>query len=114
MKAAEWIDRVKTAKGWPSDYRVAKELGIATTTVSMYRSRNSTLDEDTAVKVAEALGERPEAVYLDQLAERTKSPTLRAALTSSARQLCILCKVDKAPDLIAGFRQMVSAALITC
>eukprot|EP01031_Cornospumella_fuschlensis_P003352 gene3352-4169_t len=74
MKAAEWIDRVKKQRGWDSDYRVAKEIGLSRQTVSTYRARQSTLDEDAAIKVAGALGERPEAVLLDQYAERTKNP----------------------------------------
>lgn len=91
MKAYEWIDRVKAAHGWPSDYRAAKELGIAQNTISTLRKRESTLDEESSIKVANLLGERPEAVYLDQLAERTKSPALRTALSAAALRLCILC-----------------------
>lgn len=91
MKAAEWIDRVKKATGIESDYGIAKALGLSRQTISAYRGKTPTLDEETAVKVAEALGERPEAVYLDQLAERTKSPALRSALAAAASRLCILC-----------------------
>ena len=93
MKAAFWIDRVKSSCSLKSDYGVAKRLGIGRATVSRYRSADSTLDEDTAIKVASALGERPEAVLLDQYAERTKNPAVRSALLSAARDLCILCKV---------------------
>nr|WP_315242904.1 hypothetical protein [uncultured Albidiferax sp.] len=91
MKAYEWIDRVKAAHGWPSDYRAAKELGIKPHTISMMRSSGSALDENSSIKVAQALGERPEAVFLDQVAERTKSPALRSALAAAASRLCILC-----------------------
>jgi hypothetical protein len=91
MKAAEWIDKVKAAHGWESDYRVAKELGFRPNTISQYRSHGGTLDEGIAVKVAISLGEKPEAVVFDQLAERVKSPDLRSALLAEARKLCILC-----------------------
>lgn len=91
MKAAEWIDRVKTANGWDSDYKAAQALGLSRTTISMLRSKQSTFDEDTALKVAGALGERPEAIILDQAAERVKSPEVRAALLAAAKRLCILC-----------------------
>lgn len=92
MKASGWIDRVKAARGWDSDYRAAKELEIHRSTVSVYRSKaDATLDEDTSIKVAAALGERPEAVLLDQYAERTKNPEVRSALSRAARDLCILC-----------------------
>lgn len=101
MKASEWIDRVKAAKGLQSDYGVAKVIGLTRSAVSNYRvGARPTLDEESALKVAEALGERPEAVYLDQVAERTKSPALREALSRAATALCILCKVVAAPKFV--------------
>ena len=53
MKAAGWIDRVKAAKGWDSDYRVAKELGLTRSTVSFHRKGHSTLDEDSGSPVSD-------------------------------------------------------------
>lgn len=96
MKAAEWIDRLKVARSWESDYRVAKEIGVTRSAVSKYRSRDSTLDEDTAIRVAGALGVNPAGIILDQAAERTKSPEIRTTLAKVARDLCILCKVAAA------------------
>jgi transcriptional regulator with XRE-family HTH domain len=87
MKAAAWIDRVKVARGWESDYRAAQELGVARATVSKYRSRDSTLDEDTAVRVAAALGQPAEIILIDQAAERSKNIEVRSAL---ARVLALL------------------------
>ena len=91
MKAFEWIDRVKTARGIESDYAAAKALGIAKQTISMYRSRESTLDENAAITVANALGIEPIGIILDQTAERAKSPEIRAALFAEAKRVCILC-----------------------
>lgn len=91
MKAADWIDRVKKHCGIDSDYGAAKLLGLGRQTISTYRTKGSTLDEEIAVKVAELLGEKPEAVILDQAAERVKSPEARTALLEAARRLCILC-----------------------
>lgn len=91
MKASEWIDRVKTARGVDSDYAVAKLLEMNRATVSKYRHTTPTLDEESAIKVAMVLGEKPEAVILDQMAERVKTPGVRTALLEQARQLCILC-----------------------
>jgi len=82
MKAAEWIDRVKAARGWDSDYRAAQELGLTRSTVSFHRKGNTTLDEEASIKVAHFLGMKPEDVALDQMAERTKDPALRAAIRS--------------------------------
>lgn len=81
MKAAEWIDRLKAARGWDSDYRVAKELELSRSAVSLYRSRPATtLDDETAAKVAAALDLEPHIIVLDQVAERTKSPAVRSSL----------------------------------
>ncbi len=92
MKAAEWIDRVKVAKGWESDYRAAKELGLSRNTISNYRGGvRNTLDEQSAIKVARALNAKPEDVALDQMAERTQDPALRAAIRTLVDRVCILC-----------------------
>lgn len=114
MKASDWIDRVKTARGWDSDYKVAKELHIHRSTVSAYRTKTPTLDEESALKVAAALGERPEAVLLDQYAERTKNPEVRSALSRAARDLCILCKVPDAMQLIAAYARSTGASATFC
>lgn len=91
MKASEWIDRVKKQHGWTSDYKAAQELGMSRNTISNYRGGvRLTLDEENAIKVAEALGQAPEAVVLDQYAERTKSPAVRAALLKAAERLYIM------------------------
>lgn len=92
MKAAAWIDRVKAVNGWESDYRVAKELGMRQTAISNIRVReDATLSEDTALKVAQALKINPAGIILDQVAERTKSEVVRAALAREVDRLCILC-----------------------
>jgi transcriptional regulator with XRE-family HTH domain len=101
MKASEWIDRVKAVKHWDSDYRVAKELGFSRNTIAMYRTKTPTMDEDTSIKVAAALGMNPAGIIVDQVAERSKLPEVRAALSKVARELCILCKVALGANLIA-------------
>lgn len=91
MKASAWIDRAKAAKGWESDYRAAKELGITRGAMSQIRiGQSATLGEDTALKVAEALGIDPAGIVIDQLAERSKSPTVRASLRKLAEPLYIM------------------------
>lgn len=87
MKAAEWIDRVKHARGWESDYRVAKELGLRANTISTYRARESTMDDDVAVRVAGAIGEMPEFILIDQARERSKSDEAKAALDGLLKRL---------------------------
>lgn len=87
MKAAEWIDRLKVAREWESDYRVAKELQLTRSAVSKYRSRESTLDENTAVKVAHALGAKPEIILVDQLVERSRNNEAKAAFAKVLKRL---------------------------
>lgn len=112
MNAANWIDRAKVARGWDSDYRAAKELGLSRNAISNYRTGvRSTFDEETAIKVAAALGERPEAVLLDQFAERTKNPGLRTALKEMAARVCILCKVPDAMQLVAAYARTAGLSL---
>lgn len=91
MKASEWIDRVKAAKGIESDYGVAKLLNLSRQAVSKYRSVNPTMNEETSIRVADALGIEPAAVLLDQIAEATKNPQVRTVIFDAARRLSILC-----------------------
>lgn len=91
MKAFEWIDRVKKHCGIESDYAAAKLLGLGKQTISTYRAKGSTLDENASLSVARLLGIAPAGVVLDQAAERVKTPEVRAALLAEASRLCILC-----------------------
>lgn len=92
MKASQWIDRVKAAKGIQSDYGAAKELGLSRNAISNYRGGlRNTLDENTAIKVAAALGINAGGVFLDQVAERAKDQSIRSTLFDEAARLCILC-----------------------
>lgn len=91
MKAFEWIDRVKKHAGIDSDYGVAKLLGITKQAISTYRRKQSTLDEDAAIKVANALNIQPAGIVLDQAAEHIKCDEIRSTLQEQARRLCILC-----------------------
>lgn len=114
MKASEWIDRAKALRGIDSDYGIAKAIGLSRQTVSSYRNKIATLDEDSAIRVANFLGERPEAIILDQAAERVKSPEVRAALLDAARRLCILCKVPNAMEVIASYARASGVSLAGC
>ena len=92
MTPYEWIDVIKKKTGLLTDYKVAQTLGISRAALSNYKSgKRQTFDESTAVKVAGILGEKPEAVLLDQYAETVKTPAARTALLAEARRLCILC-----------------------
>ncbi|EYC51438.1 hypothetical protein AZ34_10310 [Hylemonella gracilis str. Niagara R] len=88
MKAIDWIDRAKAARGWESDYKAAQELGITRSAVSKYRSSvTATLDEEVSVGVADALGIDPFEVLADQAAERSKTEKARSAWRASLARL---------------------------
>jgi predicted transcriptional regulator len=89
MKAFEWIDRVKSERGIASDYAAAKLLGISKQAISTYRAKGSTLDEEASIVIAKELGISPAGVVLDQTAERTKTPEIRAALLEEAAKICM-------------------------
>lgn len=94
MKAADWIDRIKVAKHWDSDYRVAKELGLSRNTISTYRGgRSNTMDEETSFKVATSLEIDPVFVLVDQALERTKNEDIRHEW---AKVINALARNDKA------------------
>lgn len=75
MKTAlSYIDDLITLKGWESDYRAARELGI--TQLGHYRAGRSIPDDDVCWKVAERLGISPEVVIAAanwERAERTQN-----------------------------------------
>lgn len=88
MHAYQWIEKVKEKHALKSDYAVAKITGLGRTAISNYRrGTRITLDENAALKVASALGEKPETILLDQFAETVKTPSAQSAL----RRLCALC-----------------------
>lgn len=107
MKAIEWIDRVKQVRGWDSDYRIAKEMGMTRSNISLHRTRgNTTLDEDSAIKIAEFLGLDPVGIIIDQLAERTKRADLKEAIQATAKERQITLIVGKVAvwhDAISSF-----------
>lgn len=101
MKAAEWIDRVKTAKKWESDYRAAKELVLSRNAISNYRvGARNTMDESTSIKVAHALNIEPAIVLADQAMEMTKNEEARTAWSAI---------LDRLGGVAAGFLIAVGA-----
>lgn len=104
MKAADWIDRVKTAKKWESDYRVAKELLLSRNTISNYRvGARHTMDESTSIKVAHALNIDPAIVLADQAMEMTKNDEARSAWSAILERLGgVAASVFLSAGLIGG------------
>lgn len=75
MKTIEYLDAVKAKRGLPSDYALAKELGITRESVAQYRSGRSALGIETSMKVGEILGLDGHMVYAHGQIERAKNGT---------------------------------------
>lgn len=110
MKASEWIDRVKAVKGIDSDYGIAKLLHMTPQAISGYRSKTPTMNEETTIKVAEALGVAPTSVLLDQLAEQTKNPELRTSLFGLANGFSIASKTAVVAIVVVALSPLDSRA----
>lgn len=77
MKTVEYMDEIMRRKGIPSDYALAKALGVTKQTVSRYRSGIGLFDDHVALRAAELLGIDPGIVLLDIYAERAKNSEVR-------------------------------------
>lgn len=78
MNTVEYLDAAKRAVSVESDYALAKQLGVRTSTISNYRSGRSQMDDEMATKVAAAIGVHPGLVILDMHRERAKTPAERS------------------------------------
>lgn len=73
MKTNEYLDAVKSRLALPSDYAIAKVLGITTQAVAQYRSGRSALGIESAMKIGEILRMDGHKVYADGQIERAKN-----------------------------------------
>jgi DNA-binding XRE family transcriptional regulator len=69
----EYLDQVKAERGLPSDYALAKLLGLTHTSIIQYRNGRAALGIETSMKVGEILGVDGHAVYADGQIERAKN-----------------------------------------
>lgn len=73
MKTTEYLDEVRRALSLPSDYAVAKVLGITRESVSQLRNGKTSMGIETAMKVGEILRVDGHAVYAHGQIERAKN-----------------------------------------
>lgn len=78
MKTVEYMDEIMRRKRIPSDYALAKVLGVTKQTVSRYRLGLSQFDDAVALRVAELMSVNPGLVLIDMHAERTKNDEVRS------------------------------------
>lgn len=83
----DFLDALKARHHLPSDYALAKILGITRSAVSCYRSGKVALGEEMALKVAELLETEPGYVLARIAEERTKRPQVKAAWRKVAEAL---------------------------
>lgn len=79
MKTPEYLELVKRKLNLPSDYALAKVLGVTRGAISQMQLGKSGLGDETAVKIAEILGVASARVLIDVHMERSKAPEVRAA-----------------------------------
>ncbi|MBB5469202.1 plasmid maintenance system antidote protein VapI [Paraburkholderia sp. CI2] len=72
-----YLDAAKTAQRLPSDYALAKMLGIRPSAISNYRMGRSNFDEETAIKVARLIGISPAEIFAAMQIQRAKSEEVR-------------------------------------
>lgn len=83
----DFLNDVKVKYDLPSDYALAKKLGMTRQRISRYRAGLDHLGDDAAVTVADALEVQPGYVLACIAAERTKSETARKAWERAAQVL---------------------------
>ena len=81
------LDRVEKTLGGISDYRAAKELGVTQQTVSLWRAQRYIMSDKPAIRAAQILGERPEALMSMLAADRTSDEHAKKLWTNLARRL---------------------------
>lgn len=79
MKTPEYLELVKRKLSLPSDYALAKTLGVTRGAVSSLQAGKTAMSDETAVKVAEFLGLPAGRILIDVHMERSKAPEVRAA-----------------------------------
>lgn len=107
MKTQQLLDAVKTRHSLPSDYALAKFLGIRQQTISGYRQKGISMDDEIALLVADKLKIDGAAVLAWMHAERAKSAAARKAFERLAR----LAQKSAAAIYIWGF--VLSALALT-
>lgn len=74
MKTTEYLDLVKQRLDLPSDYALAKVLGLKSQSITQYRNGGTAMGIETCLKVGEILHVDGHTVYADGQIERAKSP----------------------------------------
>ena len=85
----QYLELVKAKLALPSDYALAKVLGVSHTSIIQYRNGRSALGIETSMKVGQILGIDSHAVYADGQVERAKSEDQTAFWTGISEKFSV-------------------------
>jgi len=77
MKSTEYLDAVRTKLQLPSDYALAKVLGITREAVSALRNEKTSMGIETATKIGEILDIDCHIIYANGQIERAKTQEMK-------------------------------------
>lgn len=77
MKSVDYLDAVKKKLDLPSDYALAKVLGVTRESVSALRTGKCAMGLESCMKVAEILNIDEHIVYSDAQLEKAKTPEIK-------------------------------------
>ena len=86
-RTVEYLDELKRRYSIPTDYQLARFLGISHQAITQYRNKGTTLRDDVALRVAELLELPPGKVLADMQAERAKDARVRDAWRQIAARM---------------------------
>lgn len=93
-----YLDAVKAKKQFPSDYALAKFLGITQSSVIAFRNGRSAMGIETCIKVGEVLGIDSHIIYADGQLERAKTPEAKSFWLATSEKFSL------------GFKLLLSGA----
>lgn len=109
LTANDLLESAKRAQGIPSNYRLARVLGVTETTVANWKHARSTPDDAMALRLAEMAGLDPSDVLPAMYALRATDPAIRATwrviaerLAATAAGVCMSVAITGGPDAHAS------------
>lgn len=108
MRQNDLLDRIKHRYLLPSDYALAKKLGVTCQAISHYRRDKRKLGDDALIQAAKLLEMRPEQLFIWREVERAKRADVRAIWRrvgplAFALFFSALHDVDKASSAVCEF-----------
>jgi transcriptional regulator with XRE-family HTH domain len=74
----DYLDAIRAKLEIHNDSALARALGVSRQTISSYRLKSVSMDDDVAARAAELLGVQPGTVLLDMYTERTRDPRIKS------------------------------------